>query len=154
MLGWLLMATRKYQQRLRADAAEETRRRILDAVYERLRVAPTGAVSIDLVARMAGVARSTVYLIFGSRPGLFHALGMDVLQRGGFDQMLRASAHSDPYEALRGGIRGMAAMFAAHRDVLRALHSMAQLDPDAVGGVVQQMERGRAEGAIQRARLL
>lgn len=148
------MATRKYEQRLRAEAAEETRRRILDAVYERLRVAPAEPVSVDRVARMAGVARSTVYLIFGSRAGLFGALGTDVLQRGGFERMLRASAHPDPHEALRGGIRGMVGMFAAHRDVLRALHSMAQLDADAVGGVVQQMERGRAEAAAQRARLL
>ena len=35
------MATRKYDQRLRADAAEQTRRRILDAVYQRLCEAPT-----------------------------------------------------------------------------------------------------------------
>ena len=61
------MGTRKYEQRLRAEAAEETRRRILDAVYERLRVAPAQPVSIEQVARTARVARSTVYLIFGSR---------------------------------------------------------------------------------------
>ena len=37
------MAKRRYEQRLRAEAAEETRRRILDAVYERLREAPSAA---------------------------------------------------------------------------------------------------------------
>jgi hypothetical protein len=40
------MATRKYEQRLRADAAA-TRRRILDAVYEQLRRAPSEPVSVD-----------------------------------------------------------------------------------------------------------
>ena len=63
------MSPRKYEQRVRAEAADETRRRILDAVYERLRAAPSEPVALDRVARRAGVARSTVYLIFGSRGG-------------------------------------------------------------------------------------
>ena len=37
-------------------------------------------------------------------------------------------------------------MFAAHRDVFRVLYSMAQLDANAVGGAVQRLESGRAEG--------
>ena len=37
------MATRRYEQRLRAQSAEETRRRILDAAYDRLR---EGALSL------------------------------------------------------------------------------------------------------------
>jgi AcrR family transcriptional regulator len=148
------MATRRYEQRLRAEAAEDTRRRILDAVYERLREAPSEPVSVDQVARMARVARSTVYLIFGSRAGLFGALGADLLQRGGFESMLRASAHPDALEALRGGVRGVVQMFAVHRDILRALNSMAQLDADAVGGAVQEMEKGRAGGMATHARRL
>ena len=67
------MATRPYEQRQRAEAAEQTRRRILDAVIERLRKAPAEPVSVDRIAEMAGVARSTVYAIFGSRAGLFDA---------------------------------------------------------------------------------
>jgi AcrR family transcriptional regulator len=148
------MATRKYEQRLRAEAAEETRRRILDAVYERLREAPSEPVSIDQVARIARVARSTVYLIFDSRAGLFGAVGADLLQRGGFEDMLKASMHPNALEALRGGIRGVVQMFAAHRDVLRALNSMAQLDADAVGGAVQRMEKRRAGGMATHARRL
>jgi AcrR family transcriptional regulator len=140
------VAGRKYEQRLRADAAEETRRRILDALCERLRQVPAEPVSIDRVAGMADVARSTVYLAFGSRAGLFCALGADLLERGGFQDMLRASANPDALKALRDGIRGVVSMYAADRDVLRALHSMAQLDAEAVGGAVQRMEQGRAQG--------
>lgn len=127
---------------------------ILDAVYERLREAPSEPVSVDRVARMAGVARSTVYLIFGSRAGLFDALGADLLQRGGFERMLRAAAHPDAREGLRGGIRDVVLMYAAHRDVLRALSSMALLDADAVGGAVQRMEEGRAGGMAHLAQRL
>jgi len=148
------MTTRKYEQRLRAESAEETRRRILDAVCQRLRSAPAEPVSIDEIARMARVSRSTVYLVFGSRPGLFSALGADLLERGGFASMLAAAAHPDAREALRGAILGVAGMYAAHRDVLRALNSMAQLDADAVGGAVQKMDEGRVGGMAAQARRL
>ena len=140
------MTARKYEQRLRAQAAEETQRRILDAVYARLREAPAEPVSLDQVARIAGVARSTVYLIFGSRAGLFDAFGADLLQRGGFDRLLEAAADPDAREGVRGGVRGGVFMYAAHRDAWRVLFSMAMLQADAVGGAIQRMEHGRAGG--------
>lgn len=140
------MTRRRYEQRLRAEAAEETRRLILDAVYERLQQAPSDPVAVDQVARIAGVARSTVYLIFGSRAGLFDAVGKDLLRRGGFEALLETVTRADAVEAMRGGIRAGVAMYASHRDVLRVLFSMAQLDAEAVGGAVQRMEDGRAGG--------
>lgn len=148
------MAYRKYEQRLRAAAAEETRRRVLDAVYERLRAAPAEPISIDRVAKMAGVARSTVYLIFGTRGGLFDAVGADLLQRGGFRQLLRTAAHPDAREGMRGGIRAVVALYASQRDVLRTLSSMAQLDADGVGGAVRRMEESWAQGMVHLARRL
>jgi AcrR family transcriptional regulator len=148
------MATRKYEQRLRADAAAETRSRILDAVYQRLREAPSEPVSIDRIARMARVARPTVYLAFGSRAGLFEAVGAELQERGGFDRMLQAAAHPDAREALRGAICGVVEMYEAHRDVLRALSSMALLDAAAVGGAIQRMEQGRAGGMARLAQRL
>ena len=87
--------------------------------------------------------RSTVYTVFGSRAGLFDALGMDLLHRGGFIDMVREVLHPDAREGLRGGIRGNVLMYAAHRDVLRALFSMAQLDAEAVGGALGQHCRAR-----------
>lgn len=154
MLELLTMAPRKYEQRRRAEAAEETRSRILEAVYQRLREAPSEPVSIDRVARLANVARPTVYLVFGSRAGLFDAVGTDLLQRGGFEGMLQAAADPDAREGLRGGIRGVVQMYATHRDELRVLSSMAQLDEAAVGGAIQRMERRRSSGMAQLAQRL
>ena len=148
------MATRRYDQRLRAQSAEETRRRVLDAVYEELREAPARPVSIDRVARAAGVARSTVYVIYGSRAGLFDALAADLLERGGFDRVLEAVADPDPRVTVRDGIAGGVHTFAAHRDVFRALFSMAALDPDAVGGAMHRGEERRARGMARLAKRL
>jgi AcrR family transcriptional regulator len=148
------MATRRYEQRLRAQAAEETRRRVLDAVYDQLRDAPAQPVSVERIARTAGVARSTVYAIFGSRAGLFDAFAADVLERGGFRRVLDAVADPDPRVTLRAGIAGGVHTFAAHRDVFRALVSMAELDPDAVGGAMQRSEQRRAKGMMRLARRL
>ncbi|MFC9841336.1 TetR/AcrR family transcriptional regulator [Rhodococcus sp. NPDC127530] len=149
------MATRKYEQRLRAEAAEETRRNILDAVYERLRRAPSTPVSVEQVARTAGVSRSTVYLVFGSRSGLFDALTTDLWwHRAGFQAVVDAAEHPDAREHLRGGIDSGVRVFAAHRDVFRALFSMAQLDADAVGGAVARIEENRAGGMVHLAQRL
>ncbi|NBH03179.1 TetR/AcrR family transcriptional regulator [Amycolatopsis sp. SID8362] len=148
------MSTRKYEQRLRADAAEETRRRILAAVYERLCQAPTEPVSIEQVAKMAGVSRSTVYLVFGSRAGLFDALGDDLRGRGGFDRAADVTVETDARKGLSASIRASVPIFAEHREVLRVLYSMAQLDPDAVGGAVQRMADSRSAGMAWHARRL
>ena len=122
--------TRKYEQRLRAEAAEETRRRILDAVYERLREAPSQPVSVDQVARMAGVARSTVYLVFGSRAGLFDALAEDLMERGGYAAPDRGGRPPGRARApARRHPRRRARCSRPTATSLRALHSMARARP-------------------------
>ncbi|HJX42091.1 MAG TPA: TetR/AcrR family transcriptional regulator [Geodermatophilus sp.] len=141
------MTTRKYEQRLRAAAAEQTRRAVLDAVYAQLRATPAKPVSVEQVAQAAGVSRSTVYLVFGSRAGLFDALTHDLWwNRAGFPQVVRAVEHPDARTHMRDGIDAGARMFAAHRDVFRALFSMAALDPDAVAGAMTRIEENRAGG--------
>src|SRR5688500_5365748 len=107
------MATRKYEQRLRAETAEETRRRILETVYQRLRDAPTEPLSLDKVAQGARVARSTIYKVFGSRTGLLDAFADDLWARSGLGELTEAVAHDDVREHLRGGIAAASRMFAA-----------------------------------------
>jgi AcrR family transcriptional regulator len=148
------MATRRYEQRQRAEAAEQTRRRIVDAVIERLRKAPAEPVSIDRIAEMAGVARSTVYAIFGSRAGLFDAVAADVLEREDYERLLDAKHEPDAREHMRVGFRTATEMLAADRDIVRALFSMAQLDERAVGDAVRDREESRAAGMARLARRL
>lgn len=148
------MAPRKYEQRVRAAAAADTRRRILDAAHQRLRATPTEPTSINDIASLAGVARPTVYQVFGSRGGLFDALITDILQRGGFDRLLDVSAHPDAREALRGAIRGVVGIYAGDRDVIRVLSAMALLNAAELGESVQRMEQRRAAGMSEVAQRL
>ena len=138
------VSTRRYEQRVRAEEAENTRRRIVDAVVERLRAAPAEPVSVERIAGMAGVARSTVYAIFGSRAGLFDAVGQDLGERLGYRRLVEASHQPDARDAFRGGLRAASEMLAGERDIWRALHSMAKLDEEAVGGAVARREEERA----------
>lgn len=148
------MANRKYQQRLRAEHAEETRRRILDAVDHCLRTAPTEPVSLDKVARLAKVARSTIYLVFGSRAGLFDAFADDLWARTGLPALTEAVSTPDVRQHLRGGLAAASKMYAVDRDIYRVLYSMAQLDRPSVGGAVDKMENERRGGMAHLARRL
>lgn len=139
-------STRTYRQRLRAESAEQTRRRILDAVADCLRDTPTEPVSLDRVAQLARVARSTIYSVFGSRAGMFDAFVDDLWARTGLPELTEAVSNPDARQHLRAGIRAASAMYARDRDIYRVLHSMAQLDPASVGGAVQKMEVERAGG--------
>ena len=148
------MTTRRYTQQARAAAADETRRRILDAMRERLRSAPSEAVSIERVAQDAGVARSTVYVVFGSKAGLFEALGRDLLDRTGFQRIVDAVALPDARDAVRASLLAAAQVYAAERDVSRTIYSMWSLEPEAVRGTFEVVERGRAEGQRRMAERL
>jgi len=64
---------RPYRSELRAERAEETRRRILDATL-RVMAGGLATVSIPAVARAAGVSVPTVYRHFGTKQRLLEAV--------------------------------------------------------------------------------
>ena len=148
------MVGRKYEQRLRAEAAEETRRRILDTFAEQLRNSPTDPISLDVIARHAKVARSTIYTVFGSKAGLFDAFVEDLWSRTGLPALTAAVGNPDAREHLRAGITAACRMYATDRGVYRVLFSLNQLQPDAVGMAVQKMEKERSGGMAHLARRL
>src|SRR5688572_13714824 len=64
---------RSYRMIARAEAAAATGERILDAAVEAFWEDPGGQVSLDEIARRAGVTVQTVIRRFGGRDGLFTA---------------------------------------------------------------------------------
>ena len=145
---------RAYEQKARAESAADTRRRIVEAVYDCLREEPSTPPTGGEIARRAGVARSTVYLVFGSRAGLFDAFSEELWQRSGMPNLREAVNVPDAREGVLGGIRAGVDIWAADRDVFNALFAMTKLDPDAVGGAVDRMEKRRAEGMAWATRRL
>src|SRR6266498_3359133 len=124
------MSKRPYRQHLRAEAAEQNRQRILDTLYDRLRAAPAQPVSVEEIARRAGISRSTIYLVFGSRSGLFDALTDRLLRGAGYDRIAEAVRYPDARETLRGGLEGGVRMgWLANR-----LHEQHHLRPDVTLG--------------------
>jgi AcrR family transcriptional regulator len=147
------MDKRRYVQRARAEAADATRRRILDAARASLENGPVGALRVDEVARQAGVARSTVYLLFGSRAGLFDALARHLRDEAGFDQLIDAFRQPDALQAMRDAQRAAVRMYAKLPDLARALFTLAAIDPDAVAAVAA-IEDGRRPGQASIAQRL
>ena len=119
-----------------------------------LHASPAEKLSLDAVARAAGVARSTIYEIFGSRSGLFEAAAKDAYDRTGYPELVAAARHEDALEQLRGGMRAATRMHAGERDIFRALYSMYALDPEAVGSVIAGVDEERGEGMRRLARRL
>jgi len=134
---------RKYEQRARAEEAARTRMRIIEAVFERLR--RRQPVAVDQIADDANVARSTVYAIFGSRAGLFDAVGRELAERSGYARLVEAKFQPDVRDQVRAGVKAACEMFAANRDIYRALRSVAQLEG---------MDAERANAMRRIARLL
>jgi AcrR family transcriptional regulator len=67
------MATRKYQQKRRAEQQAETRRRIIEALVALHREIGPARTTISAVAERAGVERLTVYRHFANETEMFEA---------------------------------------------------------------------------------
>ena len=99
------MATRPYEQRARAEESEKTRRRIICTVLDQLEESPAEPISIGNVAKESGVARSTVYAIFGSRSGLLDQVARELEDRSGLPELIEAGNEPDVRDYIRKGFR-------------------------------------------------
>lgn len=100
---------RPYQSELRAQQAEETRRRILDAA---LRVMSTGLarLSVPAVAREAGVSVPTVYRHFETKADLLAQMYPHAARRAGLDRVPDPSTVGDVKSAVRALIERLDAL--------------------------------------------
>ena len=144
-MKYTLSMARTYVQDARAEAAASKRLQVLDAAIDMLASEALPRVTLEAVARRAGAARSTVYVMFGSRAGLFDAVARRLLERIGFDRLVAAVAAPEPLEALRHAMHESVRLYAEQRDAARALWSWADLDTDAAGAFAV-LDGGRASG--------
>lgn len=122
---------RPYRLGQRQAAAEQTRARILTAARDLL-MSPDGysRFSIEAVARLADVARMTVYHQFGSKIRLLEALCDTLAISGGMEHLTTVFRQPDPLDALHQYLLVFGRFWEADRLVMRRLRALASLDPD------------------------
>ena len=93
---------RAYQSPARQRQADETRARIVTAARKLLEEHGYAGMTVEAIARKAGVAGATVYAIFGSKTGILSAV-LDAARFGeSYQTLVREAAHAaDPRERLR-----------------------------------------------------
>jgi AcrR family transcriptional regulator len=131
-------SARAYRSDLRAEQAEETRGRILDAA---LRVMTTGVASLSIpaVAREAGVSVPTVYRHFGTKAELLAAMYPHAARRSGLDKL--------PLPTSVGDLRTTLRAFFEHLDALDDMARAAMASP-----VGDEVRHATMKGRFERIR--
>ncbi len=127
---------RGYDSPRRRGQAAETRRTILDAAGQLFSERGYAATAMPAIAAEAGVAVKTVYLAFGTKAGVLHAL-WDV-RLGGDDQPVPVAgrpwyrqllAAEDPHLLVRAAARQSRVTKEHAGDVLRIIRQAAVTEP-------------------------
>jgi AcrR family transcriptional regulator len=126
-------ARRPYRMVARAESAAATAERILDAAVEVFWERPGEQVSLDEVARRAGVAVQTVIRRFGGRDGLFAAAAEREAEK------VRRERDEAPVGDPRGAVRVLVDHYEAMGDRVLRLLAEEERSP----GLREVADRGR-----------
>ena len=136
------MSPRQYRLGRRAEIVEQTRERIIDATRELVAREGSPQASVEDVARVADVARATVYYQFGSKAGLIEAVVQDIQRRAGQGAVADSVEVADPVEALRQAFVRGSRFWASERSLVHGLTALAAVDTD-VRRILTEVERDR-----------
>jgi len=145
-------APRPYRSSLRAEQAQDTRRRIRAAADRLFLEHGYGDVSMDDIARAAGVARQTVFSAFGSKANVLKQV-IDV-RLAGDDAPLplaarpaarRMLAATDPVEAIRRAAHLIVDVALRVAPLWSAIGQAAAVDKE-IAGLLGTYDRARHEG--------
>lgn len=145
---------RRYTSRVRADSAEDTRKRILDAARSLFGRRGIDRVTIADIGARAGVAGSTVYAIFKSKTGIIRALMEQALFGGRFQSAQEHLAGvTDPVELVALTPRVARAIYESESLELGLLRNASGFSPE-LRKVEEEFERIRYDMQERRLRLL
>ncbi len=145
--------TRSYDMGRRGVAAAQTRAAIIEAVHGLLEAPDASRLTLEEVARAAGITRATVYNQFGSRRALLTAAFGDQGRLVRYDRVIAATALGDPREALHATLREVCRAWETIPQAIRRVLALAVLDPE-IGEVVDRYERARRAQMAALARRL
>ena len=143
------MATkRKYELRKRAEALEETRRRIVEATVELHRTVGPAGTRVSEIARRAGVQRVTVYNHFPDEAALVGRLLRALARPAPRAGPAAWAAVADPRRRLRAALRELYAWYRETEpmtaNVLRDLERMPALREVVEEGLGRYLEAVQA----------
>jgi len=101
-------------------------------------------ISVEDIAAAAGVVRSTIYNLFGSKVALLEAVVHDALRRAGFQGLRDAMAREDAAEAAHAMIVAGCELWATEHVIFRKVIGLAAVD-DAVRGLIDRLEASRRD---------
>jgi AcrR family transcriptional regulator len=120
MWNHLLMA-RKYEMRKRAEAVEETRRRIVEAAVELHQEVGPARASFSSIAERAGVERQTYYRHFPDERALLSACSGLWIERNPLPDADSWREIEDPEARLRHGLREIYAYYGENEAMLSSV---------------------------------
>jgi AcrR family transcriptional regulator len=141
------MSPRTYNLGQRQAATDETRAKIVAAARELLAGGEgLPGFTIDAVARLAGVARMTIYYQYNSKVGLLEAVCDSLAASGGMGQLAGAFRLAEPREALLEFVAVFGGFWDTDRPVTRRLRGLGALDPE-IAQVLHARDERRRTGA-------
>jgi len=136
-------ATRPYVSPARAETAARTREALIASAAQLLREQDDfRAVSLDAVAKAAGVTRLTVYNQFGSRRGLLEAVLDELALQGCLPRLQAVMAMPDALAAIDRVVAVFCDFWSGDAAVQR-LNEAAGADAELAEAVAQRNERRR-----------
>ncbi|MHB1468260.1 MAG: TetR/AcrR family transcriptional regulator [Solirubrobacteraceae bacterium] len=140
-------------------SGDERERAILRTAELLLGQRPIGEISVDELARGAGISRPAFYFYFSSKAAVVLALvDRMVEEAAAFKEETSRQLASDPAGSWRASIEVFYGIFGAHRAVIRAAVELTAVNPEArelwaevmegwVEVVAQRIESERVRGA-------
>src|ERR1700757_1561498 len=133
---------RRYRSPVRDEAASENRARVLAEAIRLLGTPELSAVSMETVAKAAGVTRLTVYNQFGSRGALLEEMFDELARRGDLTRIPEAMAMRGPQAALARLIEIFCGFWGSDPAVDR-LNRTASTDEEFASALAARHERRR-----------
>ena len=122
-----------------------TRQRIIDAARKTLTAPVLRSFNVSEVADLAGVVRSTIYTVFGSRQGLLEAVVDDTIDSDAWERMREAFRHPDALVAVVRNLEEGTRLAASGHNVIAAISTLAAVDADAAA-VMAEADARRLDG--------
>lgn len=137
---------RPYRLGKRAVSSAGTRQRVVDAAREHIFGRSLQGLNIAAIATTAGVSRSTIYELFGSRNELTLAVVNDALDRADVRRVRKTLQHPDAAVALRLLVRESCRFWADDYELFSRIKALASID-DAIQ-TVDEIKEGVRQGHV------